>query len=136
MEGPTSGSSFEQFRRGQLTDQQYNVKAGDEFLAQTLPSIVNSAMWQDPAQRSVVFLTWDEDNNNLSLGIDNQGNRVPMIVIPSPGAVASGMRGGPFVANDYFNHYSLQRTIEDTLGLPPLTNDDKFAQPMNQLWAQ
>ena len=118
MEGPTSGSSFEQFRRGQLTDQQYNVKAGDEFLAQTLPSIVNSAMWQDPTQRSVVFLTWDEDNNNLSLGIDNQSNWVPMIVIPSPGAVASGMRGGPFVANDYYNHYSLQRTIEDTLGLP------------------
>jgi len=41
-----------------------------------------------------------------------------MIVIPSPGAVASGMRGGPFVADDYYNHYSLQRTIEDALGLP------------------
>jgi uncharacterized protein YcnI len=45
------------------------------------------------------------------LGIGNQGNHVPMIVMPSPGAVASGMRGGPFVADDYYNHYSLQRTI-------------------------
>ena len=42
-----------------------------------------------------------------------------MIVIPSPGAVASGMRAGPFVAIGYYNHYSLLRTIEDALGLPP-----------------
>jgi hypothetical protein len=70
------------------------------------------------------------------LGIDNQGNHVPMIVIPSPGAVASGMRGGPFVADDYYNHYSLQRTIEDALGLPPLTDNDEYAQPMNQFWTR
>jgi hypothetical protein len=134
MEGPASGSGLDQWRLSQLTNHQYNVKAGDEFLQQTLPIIMNSAAWQDPTQKSVIFLTWDEDNNNLSLGIDNQGNHVPMIVIPSPGAVASGMRGGPFVADDYYNHYSLQRTIEDALGLPPLTDNDEYAQPMKQFW--
>ena len=134
MEGPQSGSSFDQFRQGQLTDQQYNVKAGDEFLRQQLTGIMNSAVWQDPTQRSAIFLTWDEDNNNLSLGIGNQGNRVVTIVIPSPGAVASGMRGGPFAADDYYNHYSLQRTIEDALGLPPVTRNDSYARPMNQFW--
>jgi hypothetical protein len=134
MEGPQSGSSFDQFRQGQLTNQQYNVKAGDEFLRQQLTGIMNSAVWQDPTQRSAIFLTWDEDNNNLSLGIGNQGNRVVTIVIPSPGAVASGMRGGPFAADAYYNHYSLQRTIEDALGLPPLTRNDAYARPMNQFW--
>jgi hypothetical protein len=125
-----------QFRLGQLTNQQYNVKAGDVFLQEQLPRIMSSAVWQDPTQRSVIFLTLDEDNNNLSLGIDNQGNHVPMIAIPSPGAVASWMRGGPFVADDHYNHYSLQRTIEDAQGLPPLTRNDEYAEPMNQLWAQ
>jgi Phosphoesterase family len=134
MEGPTSGSGADQWRRSQLTNHQYHVKAGDEFLQQMLPIIMNSAVWQDPTQKSVIFLTWDEDNNNLSLGIGNQGNHVPMIVIPSPGALPSGMRGGPFVADGYYNHYSLQRTIEDALGLPPLTNNDEYAQPMNQFW--
>ena len=31
-------------------------------------------------------------------------------------------------------HYSLLRTIEDSLGLPPLTENDEFAQPMNGYW--
>ena len=26
------------------------------------------------------------------------------------------------------------RTIENSLGLPPLTNNDRFAQPMNEYW--
>ena len=44
------------------------------------------------------------------------------------------MRAGAFVADDHYNHYSLQRTIEESLGLPPLTNNDKYAQPMNEFW--
>lgn len=54
-----------------------------------------------------------------------------MIVIPSPN---SGMRQGHIVAANYNNHYSLLRTIEDSLQLPRLTNNDKFAQPMNEYW--
>ena len=69
-----------------------------------------------------------------SIGVGNQGNHVPMIVVPSPGAVAAGMQTGGFVATDHYNHYSLMATIEDALGLAPLTNNDKYAQPMNQLW--
>lgn len=44
------------------------------------------------------------------------------------------MRGGVFVADDYNNHYSVLRTIEDSLGLPSLTNNDKYAEPMNEFW--
>ena len=83
------------------------------------PSSWNSPTWQDPTQKSAIFITFDEDYNNISTGIGNEGNHIVMVVIPSPGAVASGMRGGAFVADDYYNHYSLQRTIEESLGLPP-----------------
>jgi hypothetical protein len=64
----------------------------------------------------------------------NDGNHIVTVVIPSPGAVAGGMRGGHFIADDYNNHYSLLRTVEDSLGLLPLTNNDQFAQPMNEYW--
>ena len=126
MEGPVNL----EFILSLLTNHQYNIKAGDQFLAETLPTILNSPAFQ--TQRSAVFITWDEDYDNLSLGIGNQGNRVPMIVIPSP---SSGMRQGHIVAANYNNHYSLLRTIEESLQLAPrLTNNDKFAQPMNEYW--
>ena len=79
-----------------------------------LPTILNSPAFQ--TQRTAIFITWDEDYNNLSLTIGNHGNHVPMIVIPSPN---SGMRQGHFVAANYNNHYSLLRTIEESLQLPP-----------------
>ena len=44
------------------------------------------------------------------------------------------MRPGHFVADDHNNHYSLLRTIEDSLSLLPLTNNDIYAQPMNEFW--
>jgi hypothetical protein len=125
MEGPINI----EFILSLLTNHQYNIKAGDQFLADTLPTILNSPAFQ--TQRCAVFITWDEDYDNLSLGIGNEGNHVPMIVIPSPN---SGMRQGHIVAVNYNNHYSLLRTIEDSLGLPRLTNNDKFAQPMNEYW--
>jgi hypothetical protein len=140
MEGPTDTvEGIIQWALSQLTPavlggHQYNVRAGDEWLQDTLPVILNSPVWNDPTQKSAIFLTFDEDYNNISLGIGNQGNHIVTVVIPSPGAVAAGMRGGHFVADDYNNHYSLLRTIEDSLGLPRLTNNDRFAQPMNEYW--
>jgi hypothetical protein len=140
MEGPTDTlDGIVQWALSQLLPtwlggHQYNVKAGDEWLQEELPVILNSPVWQNPTQKSAIFLTFDEDYNNISLGIGNQGNHITTVVIPSPGAVASGMRGGHFVADDYYNHYSLLRTIEDSLGLPALTNNDKYAQPLNEYW--
>ena len=81
-----------------------------------------------------MFLTFDEDYNNISFGIGNEGNHVVMVVIPNQAAIDAGMRGGAFVATDHYNHYSLQRTIEDSLGVGSLTNNDKYAQPLNEFW--
>ena len=84
------------------------------WLQDTLPIILESNTWNDPTQKSAIFITFDEDYNNLSTGNGNEGNHIVMVVIPSPGAVASGMRRGVFVAYDYYDHYSLQRTIEES----------------------
>ena len=90
---------------------------------------MNSPAFQ--TQRCAIFITWDEDYDNLYFGIGNEGNHIPMIVIPSPN---SGMRQGHFVAANHNNHYSLLRNIEDSLGLARFTNNDRFAQPMNEYW--
>ena len=138
MEGPINTvPGILQFALSQLTTHQYNVAAGDQFVQQELSTIMNSETWKH--SKSAILLTFDEDYNNISWGIGNEGNHVVTVVIPSPDAVASlsnpdGMKGGAFVASDYYNHYSLQRTIELALGLTNVTKNDLYAQPMNEFW--
>jgi hypothetical protein len=141
MEGPVNTpAGIAQFIATQFTDHQYNVAAGDEFVQQEISAIENSPTWTDPTQHDAIFLTFDEDNNNLSLGFGNEGNNVPMIVIPNGGAVTDGdMQPGHFITDDYYNQYSLMATIEDALRttpgtLAPLTANDMYAPPMNAFW--
>ena len=141
MEGPIdTPSGIAQFIASQFTDQQYNVAAGDQYLQQTISTIENSPTWTDPNAKDAIIITWDEDNNNLSLGFGNDGNNVPMIVIPNEDAVTSGgMESGPFTTDAYYNEYSLGATIEDALRttpgtLAPLTDNDMYAPPMNAFW--
>lgn len=141
MEGPVDTlSGVLQFIATQFTDHQYNVAVGDQFVQQEVAAIENSATWNDPTQRDAIIITFDEDNNNLSLGFGNDGNHVPMIVIPNQDAVtAGGMQSGHFTTDDYYNQYSLMATIEDALRsapgtLAPLTANDMYAPPMNAFW--
>jgi Phosphoesterase family len=141
MEGPIdSVGGIARFLISQFTNHQYNVAAGDQFVQQEISTIEHSATWTDPTQKDAIFLTFDEDNNNLSLGFGNEGNNVPMIVIPNGGAVTEGgMQSGPFTTDAYYNEYSLMATIEDALSptpgaLAPLTDNDLYAQPMNAFW--
>ncbi|MGB5795843.1 MAG: alkaline phosphatase family protein [Mycolicibacter algericus] len=141
MEGPVDTlSGALQFIATQFTDHQYNVAVGDQFVQQEVAAIEQSATWTDPTQKDAIIITFDEDNNNLSLGFGNDGNNVPMIVIPNQDAVgAGGMQSGHFTTDDYYNQYSLMATIEDALRsapgtLAPLTANDMYAQPMNAFW--
>jgi hypothetical protein len=109
--------------------EQCGIAPGDTWLSRTLPTILNSPAFR--TQRSAVFVTWDEDNNNKSFNEDNQDQRVPLIVIPS---ARSGMLTGPVRDPTYYTHYSLTRTIEQTLGLATLTDNDRFATPLNDFW--
>lgn len=134
-EGPvdTIGGMIK-FALSQLGDHQYNVPALDNYLAETVPTIMNSNAWKSD-EASVIVVTFDEDNNNTSLGFGNEGNHIITVVIPNQAAIDSGMRAGHFLATDHYDHYSLLRMIEDSLGLPgQLTQNDKFAPAMNEFW--
>jgi hypothetical protein len=141
-EGPIDSlQGIGQFIYSQLTDHQYNVAAADQFVQQEVSAIENSPTWTDSGGKDAIIITFDEDNNNLSLGIGNEGNNVPMIIIPNGGAEsgANGMESGPFTTDAYYNEYSLMATIEDTLRtmkgtLDPLTANDMYATPMNAFW--
>jgi hypothetical protein len=146
-EGPIDSlQGIGQFIYSQLTDHQYNVEAADQFAQQEVSAIENSPTWTDPGEKDAIIITFDEDNNNLSLGIGNEGNNVPMIIIPNGGAESgpNGMEAGPFTTDQYANEYSLMATIEDALRgnalpgtvdpLAPLTDNDKYATPMNAFW--
>ena len=52
-----------------------------------------------------------------------------MIAIPNQAAVNAGMQPGPFVVTGYANEYSLMATIEDNLGLAPLTANECTPNP-------
>jgi len=134
-EGPVSGiGGAIKFVLNQFDPQhQYNVPALDQFLAETVPTIMNSNAWKSD-EASVIVVTFDEDNNNTSLGFGNEGNHVVTVVIPNQAAIDAGMRPGHFLATDQYDHYGLLRTIEEALGLPALTNNDAYATPMNGFW--
>lgn len=107
---------------------------GDGWLQHTLSEIEDSATWTDPTQKSAVFITWDEDSSGIRRPVDDD-NTVPLIVIPSEDAVTSGgMASGHVTATDYYNHYSLLRTIEEALGVSALTDNDLYATPLNEFW--
>jgi hypothetical protein len=117
-----------------LTTHQYNVPALDQYLSETVPVIMNSNSWASD-ESSVIVVTLDEDTNNTSLGFANEGNHVVTVVIPNQAAIDAGMRPGHFLATNQYDHYSLLRTIEESLGLPgQLTQNDKYAFPMNEFW--
>ncbi|MBX9640506.1 MAG: hypothetical protein K2X97_12470, partial [Mycobacteriaceae bacterium] len=141
MEGPVDfPGGAANWLASQLTNHQYNVASGDQFLQQTVSTIQNSTAWNTAGQRDAIIITFDEDYDNISLGIGNQGNHISTIVIPNEGAVTvGGMQSGPFVTNTNYNLYSLMTTLEYTLGtggvpLAPLTFNDMYATPMNDFW--
>jgi hypothetical protein len=134
MEGPiNTPGSIAHWALSQLTTHQYNVAAGDAFVQQEVQTIEASPTWNS-SQSDVIYITMDEDFNNISLGFGSEGNHVVMIAIPNQAAINAGFQPGPFVDPNYANQYSLMATIEGNLGLAPLTANDMYAQPMNALW--
>jgi len=77
------------------------VSVGDAWLQAWFAKIVASPTYQ--SGRTVVFLTWDEDD-------DSSANRVPLVVVST--STPPGTKVG--ASSD---HYSLLRTTEQLLGL-------------------
>jgi hypothetical protein len=104
------------------------ISAGDTWLSNTLPHILNSPAWT--SQRSLLILTWDEDGNNYPAGVGaGQTNQVATIVLGSQSTVKTGLQSGV-----RYDHYSTARTIEQALGLGPLTANDQYAKPFNDIF--
>ena len=82
------------------------VATGDAWLAKTVPTITNSALYRSGSL--VLFITFDENDTQST-------NRVPLwVVAPS---VPRGALVGIAIT-----HYSLLRSTEQLLGLAPLRN--------------
>ena len=98
------------------------IRAGDDFLARELGAIMRSPAWR--TQRSLAIITFDEDH------YDHQrpAQRVPTLILGS-----SGVRRG-YVSHARYTHYSLLRTIEAALGLGTLTRNDRYAQPVSDVF--
>ncbi|HZB82856.1 MAG TPA: alkaline phosphatase family protein [Rubrobacteraceae bacterium] len=80
-----------------------NVSTGDQWLAEIVPKIMDSAAWKDDG---VLFIVWDEDDKASG------PNQVPLVI------VAPGLE--EHQTDVYYDHYSLLATIEDRLGVPRL----------------
>ncbi len=98
------------------------IAAGDAFLKTELTAILNSPAWK--TQRSLAIITFDEDG----MDFQHPAQRVPTIILGS-----QGVRQG-YTSTTRYTHYSLLRTIEAALGLGTLTANDRYAQPVNDIF--
>ena len=101
------------------------IAAGDAWLKNTLPTVFASPAWTQ--QKSLLILTWDEGATK-SYG-PNYPNRVPTLLIGSQGTVKAG-----FSSAQRTDQYGLTRTIDQALGLAPLTGNDRYAATVNDAW--
>jgi len=98
------------------------IKAGDQFLQTELGAIMRSPAWR--TQRSLAIITFDEDGYDY----EHPAQRVLTLML------GSGVRQG-YVSHVRYTHYSLLRTIEAALGLGTLTRNDRYAQPVNDVFS-
>ncbi|MFL5853005.1 MAG: alkaline phosphatase family protein [Solirubrobacteraceae bacterium] len=95
------------------------LASGDHWLANEIPRIVHSPAYR--AADTVLFITFDEGGEGSSdacaTNQSDVGCHVATIIV-SP-STPTGQRSG-----EPFNHYSLLRTTEDLLRLPPLRGAD------------
>jgi hypothetical protein len=104
------------------------IASGDTWLSQTLPTLFGSPAWTQ--QKSLLVVSWDEDGANSPGGFGpGQTNQVATIVVGSQGTVKAGYQD----ANRY-GHYSTARVIDSALGLPAMTDNDKWATPFNEVF--
>ena len=86
------------------------VETGDDWLRDFVPQILLSPAWM---QGGLLFITWDEGNDDGGCCGQSGGGHIPLLVI------APGMHPGTRTASP-FDHYGLLGAIEDLWQLPPL----------------
>lgn len=94
-----------------------SVSTGDGWLSSVVPEIIGSTACTK--QSCLVVVTWDEN--------DSGSSNVATII------TGTGVKTG-YSSNDYYTHYSLLRTIEDSWGLAPMTNNDRNASAITDVF--
>ncbi len=93
------------------------VKQGDTWLAQHIPTILNSQAYQNGG---VVFITWDE----------GEGGDGPIgMIVLSPNA-----KGGGYSNTLHYTHSSTLRTLQEIFGVTPLLGDAAQATDLSDLF--
>jgi phosphatidylinositol-3-phosphatase len=93
------------------------VKQGDSWLAQNLPTILNSEAYQNGG---IVFITWDE----------GEGGDGPIgMIVLSPDA-----KGGGYSNTIHYTHSSTLLTLEEIFGVTPLLGDAAHATDLSDLF--
>lgn len=96
------------------------IAAGDDFLKRAIVDpLVKSPAWTK--QNTLLIVSWDEDDFTPV-------NRIAGIFI-SRDRVKSG-----YVSHVLYTHYSVLATIEASLGLANLTNNDRYATAIDDIW--
>lgn len=88
-----------------------------KFLDDTFPEKLRTG--------TLVIVTFDESGGN-------DDNRIFTMFLGD--MVKDGSLQDPKALAKRYNHYSVLRTIEDNFGLPPLTANDRAAQPITDIW--
>jgi acid phosphatase len=97
------------------------VAIGDEWLAKTATSLLDSPMFT--RQKSLLIVMWDESEKT------NPDNHIPFIL-------AGGGVNKSYVSDRHYGHINLLKTIEVAWQLPPLNQYDKKAVPMDEFFSQ
>lgn len=94
-------------------DHDTSPSTGDTWLSQEVPAIQSTPQYQSGSM--AIFIVFDESSVNDTEGATTPPNNHVYLAVVSP--YTHGVKD-----TTQFTHYSLLRTAEDLLGLPPLGN--------------
>jgi YVTN family beta-propeller protein len=98
------------------------VADNDVAIGRLIDTVSHSPYWKD----SAIFIEEDDAQN----GVDHvDGHRSPVLVV-SPYAKRNG-----FIDHTYYTQINVDRTIEQILGIKPMTQFDQAAMPMWTLFS-
>jgi hypothetical protein len=91
-----------------------SVTLGDNYLAQLVPNILSSSLFQ--TKRAVLNIVWDEDGSQIAS-------------IWAGPVVKKG-----FISGIFHDHYGYCATIEKAWNLPNLGQNDVTASPITEVF--
>lgn len=102
-----------------------SVADNDLAVGRAVEAISHSPYWDDTA-----FFILEDDAQNGADHVDAHRSTALIISKYSPRAAD----GGPYVDNRFYSTVSMIRTMELTLGLPPMNNDDALCSVISSLF--